>query len=164
MASNWAGWPFHPGQRHRHCAQHRERIFKMSQRLHTAQAHEGTGLGLSMCQRIVDGHAAASWLKPRPAVAASCALPFPNQDLTMHAQPLSRLSRNAVVLMAEDNDDHSFLARESFVEARLRADLHHVIDGIQCMAFLRREPLYETCPAPPRPAVAGPAHAHDGPP
>ena len=42
----------------------------------------------------------------------------------MHAQPISRRSRNAVVLMAEDNEDHAFLARESFIEARLRADPH----------------------------------------
>ena len=66
----------------------------------------------------------------------------------MHAQPLSRLSRNAVVLMAEDNEDHAFLARESFNDARLRADLHIVKDGMACMAFLRREPPYENAPRP----------------
>jgi two-component system, chemotaxis family, response regulator Rcp1 len=66
----------------------------------------------------------------------------------MHSQPISRQSRNAVVLMAEDNDDHAFLARESFYDARLRADLHIVADGLQCMAFLRREPPYENAPRP----------------
>jgi len=66
----------------------------------------------------------------------------------MHAQPISRRSRNAVVLMAEDNEDHAFLARESFIEARLRADLHVVSDGVECMAFLRRGPPYENAPRP----------------
>ncbi|CAN5692184.1 response regulator [soil metagenome] len=66
----------------------------------------------------------------------------------MHAHPISRLARNAVVLMAEDNDDHSFLARESFNDARLKADLHHVVDGMECMAFLRNEPPFENAPRP----------------
>jgi two-component system, chemotaxis family, response regulator Rcp1 len=66
----------------------------------------------------------------------------------MQAKPISRQSRNAVVLMAEDNDDHAFLARESFADARLLADLHIVTDGLQCMAFLRREPPYEHAPRP----------------
>ena len=66
----------------------------------------------------------------------------------MHAQPIARQSRNAVVLMAEDNEDHAFLARESFNDARLRADLHVVADGVECLAFLRREPPYENAPRP----------------
>ena len=66
----------------------------------------------------------------------------------MHAQPIARQSRNAVVLMAEDNEDHAFLARESFNDARLRADLHVVSDGVECLAFLRRGPPYENAPRP----------------
>jgi two-component system, chemotaxis family, response regulator Rcp1 len=66
----------------------------------------------------------------------------------MPAKTISRQSRNAVVLMAEDNDDHAFLARESFKDACPSADLHIVPDGLQCMAFLRREPPYENAPRP----------------
>jgi PAS domain S-box-containing protein len=36
--------------------QYRERIFRMFQRLHTADQHPGTGIGLSISERIVDQH------------------------------------------------------------------------------------------------------------
>lgn len=66
----------------------------------------------------------------------------------MTRQSISALPRPAVVLMAEDNQDHAFLMRESFVAARLRVDLHHVVSGDKCMAFLRREPPYENAARP----------------
>ena len=66
----------------------------------------------------------------------------------MTAQPLSSQSRPAVILMAEDNMDHVFLTRESFAEARLRVELHHVESGDRCLAFLRRQPPYESAPRP----------------
>lgn len=46
--------------------QHRERIFKMFERLHTAQSYHGTGIGLSICQRIVDSHGGRIWADSAP--------------------------------------------------------------------------------------------------
>lgn len=66
----------------------------------------------------------------------------------MMLTPLAQQPRNAVVLMVEDNDDHAFLARESFDEARLRVELHHVTTGVKCMQFLRREAPYQNMPRP----------------
>ena len=56
--------------------------------------------------------------------------------------------REAIVLLVEDNEDHAFLTRESFNEAKLKVDLHHVDNGEKCMAFLRRLPPYENAPRP----------------
>ena len=56
--------------------------------------------------------------------------------------------RQAVVLLVEDDEDHVFLTRESFRDARLACDLHHVPTGIECMQFLRREPPYADAPEP----------------
>jgi two-component system, chemotaxis family, response regulator Rcp1 len=62
--------------------------------------------------------------------------------------PIAAQGREAIVLLVEDNEDHAFLTRESFTEAKLQVDLHHVDNGEKCMAFLRRLPPYENAPRP----------------
>lgn len=64
------------------------------------------------------------------------------------ATPVSRQARSAVVLMVDDNEDHVFLARESLEEARVMVNLQHVDGGEKCLAYLRREPPYESAPWP----------------
>lgn len=56
--------------------------------------------------------------------------------------------RPAVVLLVEDNDNDAELTRLGFRKGRLAVDLHHVQDGEQCMAFLRKEGDYANAPAP----------------
>ncbi len=63
-------------------------------------------------------------------------------------QPLSMQGREAVVLLVEDNQDHVFLTRASFEEAKLQVDMQHVDDGVKCLAFLRKQPPYENAPTP----------------
>jgi len=66
----------------------------------------------------------------------------------MTTKPIAQQSREAIVLMVEDNEDHLFLARESLAQAPHPIQLHHVDSGEKCLAFLRREPPYETAPRP----------------
>ncbi len=46
--------------------EHRERVFGMFNRLHIQTEYEGTGLGLSMCRRVVSNHSGEIVAKPRP--------------------------------------------------------------------------------------------------
>jgi len=52
------------------------------------------------------------------------------------------------VLMAEDNFDDVELTREALRDSKLIADLHHVSDGVEALAFLRKQHPYEGVPFP----------------
>ncbi len=43
--------------------EHRERVFAIFQRLHTRQKYEGTGIGLSICQKIVQHLGGQIWIE-----------------------------------------------------------------------------------------------------
>lgn len=59
-----------------------------------------------------------------------------------------RSRREIEVLLIEDNPADARLVREIFSEWRLVDRLHHAIDGVDGMAFLRREGIHADSPRP----------------
>ena len=57
-------------------------------------------------------------------------------------------ARLAEILLVEDNENDVILTREGFRAARLAVNIHHVENGEECLAFLRKEPPYADAPTP----------------
>jgi two-component system, chemotaxis family, sensor kinase Cph1 len=51
--------------------QYLERIFVMFQRLHTQQEYPGSGIGLTVCRKIVDRHGGRIWAESEPGKGSS---------------------------------------------------------------------------------------------
>ena len=67
--------------------------------------------------------------------------------MTHHEHGISH-TRPAEILLVEDNENDVILTRRAFKDAELAIKLHHVQDGEQCMAFLRKQGQYAAAPTP----------------
>jgi two-component system, chemotaxis family, response regulator Rcp1 len=57
-------------------------------------------------------------------------------------------SRPAEILLAEDDENDVELTRQGFKKCKLLLNLHHVKDGVECMAFLHKQGKYSAAPTP----------------
>jgi CheY-like chemotaxis protein len=57
-------------------------------------------------------------------------------------------SRPVEILLVEDNLGDARLTQEALKEGKIRNNLHHAKDGVEALAFLRREGGYASAPTP----------------
>ena len=58
------------------------------------------------------------------------------------------ISRPIEILLVEDNPADVFLTKEAFKDAKAHTNLHVVVDGVEAMAFLRKEGRFADVPRP----------------
>jgi PAS domain S-box-containing protein len=65
---------------------HRDRIFKLFERLHGRSEYEGTGMGLAICRKIVEWHGGSITAYSAPGQGATFVVSMPSQQKTEKAE------------------------------------------------------------------------------
>jgi len=62
-------------------ARHLEKVFEVFKRLHSQSAFPGTGIGLAVCRRVVEGHGGKIWVTSQPGQGSVFSFTLPAKSL-----------------------------------------------------------------------------------
>jgi len=71
-----------------------------------------------------------------------------DNEESLEGEDQAKGSHPVEILLVEDSPSDALLTREALELARITNRLHHVVDGVEAMAFLRKQGRYTSVPTP----------------
>jgi CheY-like chemotaxis protein len=126
-----------------------QKIFQAFKRLHDNRS-PGTGIGLAICQRVVERYGGRIWGDSQIGQGATFRFTLPNLEVRPgEPAPAERSGdRKVRIVLVDDNPADASLLRFALEKAELNCELTLIDDGAEALAFVRRQGQYARSPTP----------------
>jgi signal transduction histidine kinase/DNA-binding response OmpR family regulator len=107
-----------------------EKVFERFTQVDSSDSRRrgGTGLGLTICRKIVQQHGGAIWIEPNPVQGVTVCVSLPRHqrqgDLRASSHPAARRGTESTILLCDGNSGH-----RSAVAEKLREQGHRVLEA-----------------------------------
>ncbi|HEU5239515.1 MAG TPA: ATP-binding protein [Pyrinomonadaceae bacterium] len=125
-----------------------QKIFEAFKRLHDNRS-PGTGIGLAICQRVVEKYGGRIWVDSQAGQGATFRFTLPNVKVCARKPPAAALgARKVRIVLIDDNPADVCLLRLALEKADLNYELTVIDDGAEALAFVRQQGKYASSETP----------------